>query len=415
MSVTAGSRAGAGLVVGPAPVLLTEYGPARDGVRLPSDVAAAVRRTGLVEVRPTTAPGQWSLVPRGKVGAVQVAGHGVHVAPKLSIARLMFLLEYAPDRPVWQREQVGLEEHLDLLHVMAAVFTRTTDRATRGGLLQGYRTVEDSLPVLRGRVREADQLRLWQGRALPVEVRYDEFTADIAENRLLLAATRRLLRLPQLTTRPRRELLQLRQRLAEVSDLVRGTPAPTWTPSRLNVHYQPALRLAELVLAGSSFEHRAGPLAVRGFVLDLPRVFEDFVTKALRSALAPRGGRVEGQPTVFLDDDALIRTRPDVVWLDGRRPLAVVDAKYKAEKPSGFPDADLYQALAYATALALPAAHLVYARGNGAARTYRVRHAGVRLIAHALDLSRPPTQLLAQVSAIADQIERSQPPGPTAR
>jgi 5-methylcytosine-specific restriction enzyme subunit McrC len=396
-----------------APVLLTEYGPARDGVRLPSQVAAAIQRTGLVEVRPTTVPGEWSLVPRGKVGAVQVAGHGVHVAPKLSIARLMFLLEHAPDRPAWQREPVGLIEHPDLLHVMAAVFVRATDLATRGGLMQGYRTVEDSLPVLRGRIREADQLRLRQGRALPVEVRYDEFTTDVAENRLLLAATRRLLRLPQLTSRPRRELLRLRQRLAEVSDLARGVPAPAWTPSRLNVRYQPALRLAELVLAGSSFEHLPGPLAVRGFVLDLPKVFEDFVTKTLRAALAPRGGRVEAQPAVFLDDDQLIRTRPDVVWLDGRRPLAVVDAKYKAEKPAGFPDADLYQALAYATALGLPAAHLVYARGTEPARTYRVRHAGVRLIVHALDLSRPPAELLAQVADLADVVQRpDQRPAP---
>jgi 5-methylcytosine-specific restriction enzyme subunit McrC len=40
--------------------------------------------------------------------------------------------------------------------------------------------------------------------------------------------------------------------------------------------------------------------------------------------------------------------------------------KYKAEKPGGFPDADLYQLLAYCTTLRLPVGHLVYAEGNEA-------------------------------------------------
>jgi len=43
---------------------------------------------------------------------------------------------------------------------------------------------------------------------------------------------------------------------------------------------------------------------------------------------------------------------------DPRRPGAVVDAKYKAERASGFPNADLYQMLAYCTALGLRDGHL---------------------------------------------------------
>jgi len=39
----------------------------------------------------------------------------------------------------------------------------------------------------------------------------------------------------------------------------------------------------------------------------------------------------------------------------------VVDAKYKAEKPSGFPNAGVYQMLAYCLRLGLPEGHLVNA------------------------------------------------------
>jgi len=102
-----------------------------------------------------------------------------------------------------------------------------------------------------------------------------------------------------------------------------------------------------------------------------------------------------------LDEENAIRTYPDIVWLRGGQPLAVVDAKYKAEKYDSFPDADLYQALAYATALDLPAAHLVYAQGNETPREYRVRHAGVRITTHVLDLGLEPRALLDQVDGLA--------------
>lgn len=97
--------------------------------------------------------------------------------------------------------------------------------------------------------------------------------------------------------------------------------------------------------------------------------------------------------------------RPDVVWLDADgRPVAVVDAKVKAERPSGFPNADVYQALAYATTLGLDAAHLVYAGGNEPVQAYVARGSGVRIHAHALDLAQPPGMLLEQVAALAQVI-----------
>jgi 5-methylcytosine-specific restriction enzyme subunit McrC len=47
-----------------------------------------------------------------------------------------------------------------------------------------------------------------------------------------------------------------------------------------------------------------------------------------------------------LDEAETVPVRPDFVWSNTGVPRLVVDAKYKAEKPSGFPQADLYQMLA---------------------------------------------------------------------
>ena len=83
---------------------------------------------------------------------------------------------------------------------------------------------------------------------------------------------------------------------------------------------------------------------------------------------------------------------------------AVVDAKYKAERPEGFPDADLYQMLAYCTVLGLAEGHLVFAKGNEPVMSHQIRRAGVTIHCHTLDLSLPPAALLADVQRVADDV-----------
>lgn len=84
----------------------------------------------------------------------------------------------------------------------------------------------------------------------------------------------------------------------------------------------------------------------------------------------------------ILDEGHAIRIVPDFVhYTDDGTPRAVADAKYKAEKPTGFPDADLYQMLAFCTALCLRDGHLIYAKGN--ARHQRRPVARSRLVVSA--------------------------------
>lgn len=361
-------------------------------------------RTGLVEVVPEAAPGRWILRPQGKVGAVSVGEVEVRVAPKVPINRIVFMLAHAMGGVTWQEQLVGVEDDSDVVHVLAEAYLRAVSRALRPGLIQGYRLAEESLPVVRGRIRIGEQLKRRPGMWLPIEVSYDDFTIDTAENQILLAAGERLLRNPLAPVVVSRRLTAVTHRLASVTRLMPGAPLPSWRPSRLNLRYQPALRLAELVLAASSFEHRGGDVRIDGFVLDMPSIFEGFLTEALRAAFLALDPRtiVRGQFPGFLDEDDQVPMRPDIVWLDSvNGPLAVIDAKYKVEKVSGYPNADVYQALAYATALGLPDAHLVYARGNEPVSSYLIRGSGVRVHAHALDLALPPADLLHQVNGLA--------------
>lgn len=371
--------------------------------------AQMLAASGLVDTVRTDVPGWWELRPGGKVGAVRVGAVEVRVAPKVPIDRIVFMLGFRLRGIAWQEQPLPMDAADDVVHVLAEGFARAVTEAVRPGLLQGYRVAEESLPVVRGRIRIDEQLKRRPGVWLPIEVTYDDFTVDTAENQVLRAALERLQRNPLVPEAVRRRMGGLLLQFADVSPLTPGAPLPSWRITRLNRRYEMALELARLVLASSSFEHRVGTTPVEGFVLDLPRIFEDFVTAALRDALQELlpGSRVQAQFATTLDDGGDVDLRPDIVWLDAAdEPLAVADAKYKAEKPSGFPNADVYQALAYATVLQLPNVHLVYAKGNEQVKTYQVRHSPVRVHAHALDLAQPPRALLAQVTWLAAHIQK---------
>ncbi|RBQ20609.1 restriction endonuclease [Spongiactinospora rosea] len=346
----------------------------------------------------------WQITPQGKVGVARVGDVEVWVTPKLAIDRLLFLVGYAADPKGWRDDLVQLDIRQSLIPAVAQALWRQVERALHQGLMQGYQTFEEASPVLRGRLREGDQLRRHHGRAIPMEIRHDDYTVDIPENQILLAAITRLLTVPRVDERSRRHLAALRIRLAAVTSLIKGTTLPHWRPSRLNARYHTALRLAEIVWRATSPEHTPGSVATNGFLFDLTKIFEDFVTVAVSEELhAKYGGAAYLQYSCYLDEALAVRMKPDLVWEFGGIPRLVADAKYKQEKPAGYPDADLYQMLAYCTALRLSRGHLIYAKGNAPAASHLVRHAGIEIVCHALDLASPPKAILAQVNGIVSE------------
>ncbi len=378
---------------------------------LTRDEAGALETTGLVEVRPELG-GRWRLLPNGKVGAVRIGDLQVQVTPKekVGLTRLLFLLGYAVN-PGFRPEDVFGAADDDLWPALAESLARLAERATARGVLQGYRTVEESLRTVRGRIRIGDQISRRPGQMVPIEVTYDDFTVDIAENQILRSAIRRMLAVPRLSDGVRARLGHLDGRLAEVAVLRLSQPLPAWRPSRLNEHYVPALRLATLILDNASAEVGDGNVRVAAFVIDMAKVFEDFVGTAITESLRRYPGSTRLQYPTHLDEKApgersAIPMKVDIVHVVDRRPIIVLDAKYKTAAPGDrYPNADHYQMLAYCTALSIPTAWLVYA-GGGSPRRRRVRNTGIEVVEYPLDLSSEPGDLLRQIDWLATRAWR---------
>lgn len=367
------------------------------GLAEPDVRALAASRA--VDVLPSREPGSWEMRAGAHVGVLLAGETELCIRPRITIARLIYLLGYAKDPGTWTDDPVGLDDLADLWPAMAQVFVRQAEKALERGVLQGYRTEESAQLVMRGRLREADQLRARAGLPIPLEVRFDEYDNDIPENQLLRAAAERLVRMPDIPTSITRRLRHTIGRLADVSRLIPGQPSPHVHLSRLNERYRPALSLARMILAARSIDIANSEVRATGFLVNMNTAFEEYVTAALTRALGPFGGRCQPQDTSHrMDVGGAVRLKPDLVRYgsDGR-PQTVIDAKYKAESPSGFPYADLYQLLAYCTATQVSVGHLIYAEGDAADHGVAVRNTPVVIRRHVVGLHQPVHELQARI------------------
>ena len=400
---------------------LTEWEPRR-ALRLRPDTAAVLRTVFGARVEP--APDQvgsdvlWDVTPSGVVGAVQRGPDLVVIRPKIDVENVLFLLGVGSGRDPWDAaEDARLARAPDLTTAVAALFARLAQQALARGVLRGYREERADLTTVRGRIDLATQLRRRPGMGIPLAVEYSEHDEDTLENRLLLAAARALKPLTGRSPHASRGLHRIRGLLSEVTPVhvpPTRVPAVQWT--RLNAHYRPAVELARTILGRGGIDIGLGDASALGITLDMAKVFEDFLCTAMGSALTALGGHTRTQDPWFLDADSRVRMKPDLVWYRAiGSPRAVIDAKYKRERPAGYPDADIYQMLAYCTALDLTDGHLVYAQGNDTAQSARVVHGGPTIHAHGLDLSASPRDLMRQVARLAERVAAPTEPRAIAR
>ncbi|MEU0516323.1 hypothetical protein [Streptosporangium sp. NPDC006007] len=352
--------------------------------------------------------GRYALRALLKVGAVRFPDLELHIQPKLTISRLWFLLGFAYKgvESGWQEPEVSANEHPGLLPGVAHAFLRATGKALPHGLPHGYRQESRALPVVRGRIREADQVRRQYGRLLPAEVTYHTFSVDTPETRLLRAATERLLQLPGVHPTVQVRLRELLPPLRRAASIPAGT-IPAWRPSPANAHYRTALGLADLVLRGGSFEFHddsgRAPLAVDGLLVGMDKVFEDFLEHALGGLLTRHGGVCEAQEReIHLDVERSWAMKPDIRWHEAGRTHAIIDAKYSGAK--GEPE-HRYQMVTYCAKFHSPQGHIVYA-GGGRKPMIRRRILSPRmeLFNHRLDLASPIEEIRVQLEDIAQQI-----------
>jgi 5-methylcytosine-specific restriction enzyme subunit McrC len=389
---------------------LQEY-ERRAAVALSTVERDALIQLGCLTLTPTVEQdGYYDITAGSQIGALVLPTLDVLIRPKLPIQRVLFLLSSALDPKTWREPWFTYAPERSLVEAIIYGFIAQVRRAVHRGVLQGYRTEETAILTVRGRIRLDDQIRRHYGRVPPIEVRYDEYTDDIEENRLLKAA---LTRLGRLNLRSETISLALRSwkslfaNVAAIEYDPRHLPEIVYT--RLNEHYRPALTLAKLILRSTSYDLHHGRISSSSFLVDMNDVFENFVVVALREALRlserefPQGA---ASRSLYLDYGRRIKLEPDVSWWEGPTCRFVGDVKYKRLAVSGVLHPDVYQLLAYSIATNLPGGLLIYAAGEGEAAQHHIVYLDKKLEITTLDLSGEPPSILEQIDQIALRIHK---------
>lgn len=327
----------------------------------------------LLEVGPSFRRGRYRLVARGHVGWFDTPTRRYAITPKIpwpNVRMLLGLSSHAGGDAV--------ETDAGLLDVFGREFAARLRDAASTGLVAGYQDCDTVSTFLRGKLRAADQLRDAAARAFPDRFHVTESVLDLDTpwNRIPRSIADRLLSDPALPPATRNELRDAARPLEGVSVTAIGEEDFTRSAAESRAaHYDPLLKLCRTLHDGFTAS-RLVDGGGGGFLIDLSRAFERYLTRGLTSALAARPAWVVTPQPEFAVGPTVLQ--PDILVRRRAVSRVVLDAKWKS--PGRIPNpADLHQILAYAAITGAKRVGLVYPGRRSACRAFAISGTDTRV------------------------------------
>lgn len=381
------------------------------GVSIPSSSLNAEREPrSAFTVVPKPGKDIYTVRAQGIAGTLSVDELDIVVEPKIGGARAFFLTAVAAARQPDLLTSGLYREEAEFTELLADMFADELDDVLRRGVIEDYLETQEDSSTIRGRIRVDEIARRGVAVPLPMPVEYDTFGPNTSENQIVKAALQRLADM-RFSTLSRSSSLRGLLPVFDGIDLVdfSRSRVPEYNIDWRNAHYERILALSEVVLRTRSIEVGAGSVRARGSLLDMARVFEDAVVRALSQRLDPQGihllPKAKGQRFV-LDDGARYRLEPDLGVWRGRRCLFIGDVKYKDLESTEVRAADVYQMLAYATAAGLTEVTLVYP-GTRTPAPISVADGRVTINIVSVDVSGSPEVFFNGIDALAHNVMTS--------
>lgn len=397
-------------------IVLVEYQPQRLAADTLSETAAQrlwQKYAPLVSIdfpSPKTA-GCWQLTAQGWVGIIPATpALTLILQPKLPIANLLGMVEMAYGLQALRLLQgtVTATTVPELYKGLAQVLAELVLQQLQRGLYRPYQAQAAETPYVRGRL----QVNLLPRRpvATTIPCTFQEPTVDVPENQILYWTLHRLLHSDLLegkTTKSVRLALRMLQprvtlRPWTVADC-RGR-----TYSRLSQSYAPLHALCAFFLEASGPSYQPGAVTSVPFVINMARLFEEFVATWLQRHLPPTW-QLQIQERHPLSGE--LHFAIDLVLYErtAHRPYMVLDTKYKT--PDRAPDtADVAQIVAYAAAKGVTEACLIYPQPLPIPLDTTVGGVHIRTTTFALDgaLNAAGAALLAALGLTGNPIHQKQ-------
>jgi len=328
------------------------------------------------------------------------SGLRIELRPKIPTTNVFYMLAVAESLP-FREELADYESLEEVLEFVVNYFATLAEERLTAGLYRSYCEAEDNLAFVRGRIDIAANIRENFALRHRTYCRYSELTWDVPENQVIRQVAHTLSGW-QFRPRTRRRLAQLDTALAEVSPTRHTSDVvDRFTYSRLNDAYRAVHSLCRLFLVNSSVSESSGAFGFQSFLVDMNRLFEQFVTQVLFEATSGNGIWFASQRETHLDHANQVEMKPDFL-LRGAGALIVGDCKYKRLDSGDFKNSDLYQMISYCTAEGSTRGVLVYPRHLVEAdATVEVRRSPIRIEQLTLPLGGTLTDLKLASATLA--------------
>lgn len=290
------------------------------------------------------------------------SGTRVVIRPKVDTSNIFRILAYiyAREHPDPFREaEVSYRPDQLLFEPLVELFNRLVAKRVRRGLYQNYQEHEENLLVFRGRL--AAPLHIRQNLARPDHVfcRFTHNTHDVDDNQIIKWTLRFLLTVyPWSASTVQALRANFHQFEAVALKQVSRTAFANRHYHRLNEDYRLLHDFCRLFLEKASISEQYGRVRFRGYLLDMNQLFEQFVSNAFQVVGKTTRLLVVSQSSAYLSLYP-VHIRPDITVRMGQRVVSIVDAKYKRRFET-YDNPDVYQMLAYATALDCPRTFLIF-------------------------------------------------------
>lgn len=342
---------------------LTEYQPVSLPASALSEETAALlwrRYRKQIEVEPPSfrTGNRWQLTAQGWAGFIPLTRYlTLILQPKVALSDLFAMIEvaYHLESLHFLPGQIHVASLPAIYTSLARILAQHIQARSRRGLYRAYTLIQENTAYVRGRIRTPAL-----GASLPaatIACSYQQLTTDVEENRILTWTLHAILQSGLCSG----ETLQL---IHQVYRLLIGQC--TLTPmtakqsrdrhyTRLNQDYAPLHALCAFFLDQSGPAHTIGDQTMISFLVDMARLYEQFVAAWLKNRLA-HSHHVAVQ--VHTPVSSNLHFTIDLIISAGRQRW-IVDTKYKT--PTAGPDtADVAQVLAYAQVQNAQEAVLVY-------------------------------------------------------
>ena len=295
-------------------------------------------------------------------------------------------------------------DRMSLFEIFISMFTTEAATLVKQGLKSSYTPVEANERFFKGKMNVPQNIKHNYISRERFYVRYDEWSVNRPENRLV-KATLRLLQMQNSDDRNRMEL----SRLLTFFDGVDASSDyesdfSKCVSDRCMSHYEKALSWCRVFLRGNSFTAFSGSDVAVALLFPMEKVFESYVSTRMRR-LAPHNVEIRTQDNkfnLFDHPNQAFSIRPDIVKVDGGMTV-VMDTKWKLLSENvryyGISQSDMYQMYAYGKKYNAEKIVLLYPQPANLQGTDISFHAddGVRVEVAFIDLLQPDASIKALI------------------